>query len=166
MNEFVELIKSRRSIRGYEKRPISKEILSDIIDAARLAPSANNMQPWEFTVITEKATLTGIADLTSWGKFIKEAAAAIIVSGNSESPHIVEDCSAATENILLAARAYKVGSCWVAGYKRAYSEHIQKLLGMPKEQEVVSIIGLGYYYANPEPINKRPLEKVLHWEKY
>jgi nitroreductase len=166
MNEFLDILKTRRSIREYEKRPIAKEILSDIIDAARLAPSANNMQPWEFVVVTDKAKLSLIADATSWGKFIKEAAAAVIVSGNTEDPHIMEDCCAATENILLAAHSFKVGGCWVAGYKRAYSEQIKKILEMPKEQEIISVISLGYHYVNPEPVNKRELEKVLHWEKY
>ncbi|MEM0231444.1 MAG: nitroreductase family protein [Candidatus Woesearchaeota archaeon] len=166
MNEFVELIKSRRSIRGYLPKQIPKEILSDIIDAARMAPSANNIQPWEFIVITDKDKLAKIAELATWGKFIKDAAAAVIVCGEKENPHLLEDCSAATENILLAAKAYKIGSCWVAGYKRQYSEKIKELLKIPPEQEIVSIISLGYYYANPEPPNKRPLDKVLHWEKY
>ena len=166
INEFVEIIKSRRSIRGYLPKPIAKEILADIIDAARLAPSANNIQPWEFIVITNKETLSKIAELATWGKFIKDAAAAVVVCGERDNPHLLEDCSAATENILLAARAYKIGSCWVAGYRRPYSEKVRSLLNIPEDHEIVSIVSLGYYYANPEPSNKRPLEKVLHWERY
>ncbi|MCX6711092.1 MAG: nitroreductase family protein [Candidatus Woesearchaeota archaeon] len=166
MNNLLKLIKNRRSVRQYANKPIQKKILEEIIDAARLAPSAINMQPWEFVVITEKEMLNYIAENARYGKFIKDSAACVLVCGDKRNHHLVEDCSAATENILLAAKSFKIGSCWVAGYNKPYCKAIKTTLGIPEDIDIISIIPLGYYKKEVEPHGKRALEDVLHWEKY
>lgn len=163
--DAMDAIKQRRSVRDYEPRTISGEILEDIIDAARLAPSANNIQPWEFVVITKKEALKKIASLTDYGSFIANAAACIIVCCNN-TKYYLEDGSAATENALLAAKAHGVGSCWVAGDKKAYTENIKKFLDIPEDLKVVSIVSLGYAKEEPEPHQKRKLKDILHWERF
>jgi len=168
--DAIECIKTRRSIRTYTSQPVDKKIIEEIVDCARLAPTANNLQPWEFIVITEKATRERIADLTDYGKFISSAPVCIAVFCK-DTKYYLEDGSAATENILLAAHALGLGACWVAGDKKRYAEEIRKLLSVPSGYKLVSLISLGYSSSGKVPsyaysATKRPLREVLHWEKF
>jgi nitroreductase len=165
MNETIKAIKSRRSHRQYSDKPISNEMLSEIIDCARLAPTAVNIQPWEFVVVTDKAMLKKISDLATYGKFIKNAAACIIVLCK-ESDYYLEDGSAATENILVAAESLCIGSCWVAGNNKAYCKEIMQILDVPQGYKIASILSLGYYDKPINPPRKRALKDMLHWEKF
>ena len=162
--DAIEVLKTRRSVRAYRSEAVAKKILEDIIDCGRLAASANNLQPWEFVVVTEPAMLRKIAGLTDYGKFISQAATCVVVLCK-ETKYYLEDGSAATENILLAARAHGLGSCWVAGDKKPYASDICLLVGAPPDCNLVSLIPLGYPAEIPEK-PKRPLSEVLHWEKY
>jgi nitroreductase len=140
--DAIEVLKTRRSVRAYERKTVSKAIIEEIIDCGRLAASANNAQPWEFLVATDPDMLRRIAKATDY-----------------------EDGSAATENILLAARAHGLGSCWVAGDKKSYAGEICDLMGAPANCKLVSMIPIGYPAESPEP-PKRRVSDVLHWEKY
>jgi len=162
--DAVTALKTRHSVRAFEKRPIPKEILEDIVDCGRLAASAINIQPWEFVVVTSPEMLGRVAGATDHGKFIAQAAACIAVVTQS-TKYYLEDGSAATENMLVAARAHGVGTCWVAGDKKAYAPEVCRMLGAPEEYKLVSLIALGYPAENPQK-PKRPLSDVLHWEKY
>jgi nitroreductase len=163
--EALEALKGRRSVRVYEEKAVPKNTLEEIIDAARLAPSANNIQPWEFVVVTDKATRKKIADLTDYGKFIAQSGACVAVFCK-DVKHYLEDGSAATENILVAAHALGLGTCWVAGYKKAYAEPVRKLLGVPDGHNLVSLISLGFPSVKAEAHDKRGVQEVLHWEKF
>ncbi len=162
--EFIDIIKSRSSIKSYKNKKIERDILANIVDCARLAPSANNLQPWEFIVVTEKDKLKELSELIPHGKFINEAAACIVVC-SKDTKYYLEDCSAATENILLAAHSYGIGSCWIAVDKHDYEKDISKILKVPKENKIVSMVSLGYpsEEKNLRPI-KRGLKNILHWE--
>jgi nitroreductase len=163
--DAIEALKGRRSIRAYEDKPIPKEIVEEIIDTARLAPTSNNIQPWEFIVVTDNDVREKIADLTDYGKFIAQAGACVVVFSKNVK-HYLEDGSAATENILIAAHAFGLGTCWVAGYKKDYAEPIRQRLGVPDGYKLVALISLGYPAEAAEPHDKRSLSEVLHWEKY
>lgn len=165
MNEVIRVLKERRSIRKYLPKPISRDILEDIIDCGRLAPSAKNLQPWLFVVATEHDTKEKISQLATYGKFIADAAACVAVFCERDNEFKVEDGSAATENIIIAAKAYDIASCWVAGYRRPYSEDIRKALNVPEKYELISLVSLGY---SDEKVtrSKKPLDEVLRWEKY
>ena len=165
MNETIKTIKTRRSIRSYSEKPISKEILSELIDCARLAPSARNIQPWEFVIITEKEMLEKIATIAVNGSFIREASACILVICQ-DSKYYLEDGCAATENILLAAKSLGIGTCWVAGDKKPYCGDILNLVKAPSDYKLVSIISLGYTTEEINAHGKRKLKEVLHWEYY
>ncbi len=162
--DAIEVLKTRRSIRLYQNRPVPKEIIEDIIDCARLAPTANNQQPWEFVVVTDPEIRKQIADMTPYGKFIAVAPVCIVVFCMS-STFYVEDGAAATQNILLAAWAHGLGSCWVAGDKTEYAEGISKLLGAPEGYKAISFLAVGYPDEKPTR-EKRPLSAVLHWERF
>lgn len=163
--DALQAIKERRSVRKYLNREIPKNILEDLVDCGRLAATARNAQPWEFIVITDKQKLKQISDITSHGKFIANAAACIAVLGKKDATYFLEDGSAATQNILVAAKAHNLGSCWVAGYGKDYAENIKKILSVPEEYTLVSLISLGYPAENPNK-SKRSLEEVLHWEQF
>jgi nitroreductase len=161
----LDALRGRRSTRVYKDKPVPKALVEEIIDAARLAPSANNIQPWEFVVVTDKGARKKIADLTDYGKFIAQAGACVAVFCK-DVKHYLEDGSAATENILVAAHALGLGTCWVAGYKKGYAESVRELLGVPQGYDLVSLVSLGYPAVEAGPHDKRVLEDVLHWERF
>lgn len=164
MNHVLELLKERRSIRAYTSQPVAREVLEDIVDFGRLAATAMNDQPWEFVVVTDKATLSRLPELTGHAQFIASAAACILVICKPAG-HYLEDGSAASEHILLAAHAYGLGACWVAGEKEAYADSIRELVGAPVGCRVICLIPIGYPAESPT-VEKRSLQDVLHWERY
>lgn len=165
--DLIELIKKRRSVREFSDKPISREDLAKIVDAARYAPTARNVQPWEFLIVVEKEVLKKIAAITEHGKFIANGAACILVF-SQDTKYFLEDCSAATQNLMLAAAAQGIGSCWVAGDKKPYAGEFNLLLGVPGALKLVSIIALGYPNNDriPPEVKKRSLAELLHWEKF
>ena len=162
--DCIEALKTRRSIRVYEDKPVPKELLEEIVNCARLAPTAINIQPWEFIVVTDAETRKKIADITDYGKFIAQAPACIAVFCK-ETKYYLEDGCAATTNLLNAAHALGLGGCWVAGDKKPYCEQIRQLLGVPEGYLLVSLNSIGYPAEKPEK-GKRTLSEVLHWEKF
>ncbi|NSW75378.1 MAG: nitroreductase family protein [Candidatus Atribacteria bacterium] len=165
--DALEVLKTRRSVRRFRNLPVEKEKIEEIIDCARLAPSAINIQPWEFIVVTEEKKREEVARLTDYGKFIREAPVLIAVFCK-DTKYYLEDGCAATENILLAAWALGLGSCWVAGDKKPYAESVRKVLQVPEGYRLVSLVALGYPEMVPATgaALKRNLHEVLHWEKF
>lgn len=165
--DVSEIIKKRRSVRQYTGKPIPKDALLAMIEAARFAPTARNVQPWEFVVITDKNVLKEIADLAENGRFLAQAAACI-AAFCTDTKYYLEDGCAATENILLAATALGIGSCWVAGDKKPYCGQINKLLNAPEALKLVSMIALGYPESKEvfKIAEKKSLDKLVHWEKF
>lgn len=163
----MEVIKKRRSIREYKDKPIPEEALEKIVDAARFAPTARGVEPWEFIVVTKPETLKKIADLAENGRFVAQAKACIAVFCQ-DTKYYLEDGCAATQNILLAATSLGIGSCWVAGDKKPYCSQISSLLNVPTQFKLVSLIALGYPAADGafRISEKRALAEVLHWEKF
>ncbi len=157
-------LRTRRSIRQYDGRAIERETLEEIVDCARLAPTATNRQPWEFVVVTDGEALRRLADITDYGKHIASAAACIVVFCE-DFTFYVEDGSAATTNILHAAWARGIGSCWVSGDKRPYVDEVRDFLDAPESQRLVSLIPLGYPTETGEK-EKRPLDDVIHWDRF
>jgi nitroreductase len=162
--DAIEAIKTRRSVRMYENKPVDKAILETLVDCGRLAATARNGQVWEFVVVTEAATRKKIAEAAANGRFIADAAACIAVICK-DSDYYLEDGCAATQNILLAARALGLGSCWVAGDRKPYAGIVQALLSVPDGFKLVSLIAVGHATQLPTPA-KRALNEVVHWEKF
>ncbi|MFQ3548650.1 MAG: nitroreductase family protein [Armatimonadota bacterium] len=162
--DAIDCIKSRRSIRQYDKTPVEKKIIEDIVDCGRLAATALNLQPLIFIVVTEESTRKKLADICEYGKFIADAPCCIVIF-SEKTKYFLEDGSAATQNILLGAKAYGLGSCWVAGDKKPYADDIRKLLDVPDNYTLISSISIGYSNSDPKP-SKKPLSEVLMWEKF
>jgi len=115
-------------------------------------------------VVTEEESRRKIAQLTDFGRFIAEAPVCVAVFCR-DSKYYIEDGSAATMSILLAAHALGLAACWVAGDKKDYAEEVGSLLGAPDGVKLVALIPIGYSDKAPRP-RKRSLEEVLHWEKF
>jgi len=162
--DAIEALKTRRSIRAYTAEAVALNVIEEMVDCARLAATARNDQPWEFVVVTEREALGRIAGLADYGKFIADAAACVVVLCK-DTKYYLEDGSAASQNMLLAATAHGLGACWVAGDKKPYAETIRKLVGAPEGYKVVSLVPFGYPAESPKT-RKRPLAEVLHWEKF
>jgi nitroreductase len=159
--DALEAIRTRRSIRKYKPDAVSKEVLKTLVDAGRLAPTARNEQPWEFVVVTEAERRKRLAALATHGKFIADAPACIVVLCKP-SDYYLEDGSAATTQIMLAATALGLGTCWVAGDKKDYAPAVVKAVGAPPKYKLVSLISVGYAAETPAPA-KRSVTDVLHW---
>jgi nitroreductase len=163
--DALTTIATRHSTRSYGARPVPKEVLEQIVDAGRRAATARNEQPWEFIVVTQPGTRRRIAELADYGRFIAQAPACVAVFCK-DTKYYLEDGSAATQNMLLAATALGVQSCWVAGDKKPYCGAIANLLGVPAGYKLVSLVALGYAEKPGGPTPKRELGEVLHWEKF
>ena len=144
MNVGTTIIKCRHSVRSFKPAPVEDHIIRDILECARHSPTAMNLQPWLFGVIREKALLKKIAELTDHGKFIADAVLCFAVFGERDAKYYLEDCCAATENIILGLQAYGVGSCWVAGDKKPYAEAVRNFLNVPEKYTLVSLVPAGY----------------------
>jgi len=163
--EFFEVIKNRKSIREYSDREVEKGLIEKIVDAGRLAATARNEQPWEFVVTRDKKTLKKICDMCPNGPFIKDVSHLIAVFSR-DTKYYIEDCSAATENMLLAIEALGLGGCWIAGDKKDYAEDIRKIFNAPDGYKLVSMITVGYPKKEEKPHAKKSLKEILRWEKY
>jgi len=155
----------RRSVRAFAKKPIAPNLIEKLIDAARLAPTARNVQPWDFVAVTKKETLTQLGALADNGKFIADCACCIAIFCQ-DTKYYLEDGCAATVNILIAATDSGLGGCWVAGDKKHYCDKMKELLGAPQDSKLVSLIALGYPQAEATMPAKRPVKELLHWEKF
>jgi nitroreductase len=165
IDDALKIFAERHSTRSFQSKPVPRETLEIIVDAGRLAATARNEQPWEFVVVTEAGRRRQIADTTEYGKFIAQAPACIAVFCR-QTKYYLEDGSAATQNILVAAAALGVQSCWVAGDKKVYTADISRMLNVTDGYNLVSLIALGYESSPAPRVPKRKLEEVLHWEKF
>lgn len=163
--DVFEAIKRRASVRRYSDKKVARELLEKLIDAGRRAPSGRNVQPWEFIVITDQTTREELASITNYGSFIADAPACIAVYCR-DSKYYLEDGSAAIQNILLAATALGLGTCWVAGDKKPYVNEISEILSVPHGYKLVALVAVGYPSGDVPVKEKRPLKEVLHWEKF
>ncbi len=158
----LEAIRKRRSVRKYTGEPIPREDLKKIVDAGRLAATGNNRQPWDFIVVTDREMIERLKVAAEW---MEKAAAIIAVVMDPSSRWWVEDGSAAVENMLIASTALGYGSCWLEGYTLPREEEFKELLSVPKVKRLLTLIPIGVPVEWPTR-KKKPLEEVLHWERY
>ena len=170
----VENIMTRTSIRAYTNQPISTDTIEILLKAGMAAPTAMNRQPWHFVAINDKAKLAELAgENPRGGRMLKEAPLAIVVCGDMTKTREgkarefwVQDCSAATENILLAAHALGLGAVWTAGYPAEdRTAPVSEALGLPENVKPLCIIPIGVPAEDPSPKNKWKPENI-HWEKW
>ncbi|MDD4858418.1 MAG: nitroreductase family protein [Candidatus Krumholzibacteria bacterium] len=163
-----EAIFARRSIRAYTGEPVSGEEITKLLKAAMAAPSGKNLKPWHFVVVRDRTTLGKLADVHPYGKMLAGAAAAIAVCGDSAiSPDLwVQDCAAATENILIAVASLGLGAVWLGCHPREDRvSAIKAVLGIPEHIGVLSLISIGRPGEKKEPRTQYDGKRV-HDEKW
>lgn len=168
--EVQEALLNRRSIRKYKDQKLSKENLDKILKAAMYSPSAMNLQAWQFIVIDDRQMLVETIKSIPYAEMLRQSAAAIIVCGDSSveknESWLLQNCSAAIQNILLSAHGLGIGSCWIAihGMDDVY-KNIKAQFKLPENIVPVSLISLGYPDEFVEA-EERFKEEKIHFNKW
>lgn len=165
INLGLTIIKGRRSIRKYKDTPVEEHIIMSTLEAARLAPTARNVQPWLIGVVRDKERLAKLGEMADTGSFIKDAAVCFAVFTKKDHKYFIEDGSAATMQIIMALQSFGVGTCWVAGDKKPYAEDVRKLLNVPESYTLISLIPAGYPAEVTVP-SKKELDEIYFMEEY
>jgi nitroreductase len=165
--EVQETLLNRRSIRKYKDQQISQENLDKILKAATYAPSAMNLQAWQFILIDDKNVLIETINSIPYAEMLKKSAAAILVCGDSavekNESWLLQNCSAAIQNILLSAHGLGIGSCWIAihGMDDVY-KNIKSQFKLPENIVPVSLISLGYPDETVTTEERYKQDKIHH----
>ena len=162
--ELFEAIFTRRSIREYTLQAVPDELVHELLAAAMQAPSAGNQQPWHFIIVSERKQLDALADVLPFGKMLKTAPLAIAVCGDVEHARYrdywVQDCSAATMNLLLAAHALGLGAVWLSCTEKT-AETFQKKYGLPQYIKQALHIAVGWTAVGSVKSLRMPLSEMM-----
>jgi nitroreductase len=172
--DVSEAIKTRRSIRAFTDQQVADKEVEKLIEAARWAPSAGNIQPWEFIIVRDPKIKHGLCEAALNQVFIEEAAVVIVVCADpvrsskgygsrGTNLYCLQDTAAATQNILLTAQALGLASCWVGAFNE---EEAKKVLRVPDELRPIAIIPVGYSAEKPQTRRRRSLEEITHHETF
>lgn len=172
MNPQLQFLFARRSVRAYRQQAVSDDLVRDLLEAAMAAPSAVAKDPWEFLVVRQRKTLSEIAAGLPNGGMLREAALGIVVCGDLGRAHdrqlsyLLQDCSAAIENLLLAASALGLGACWLGVHPREDRvQHLRRLLRIPDPVLPIAAIAIGWPAESP-PSRTRYREAAVHRESW
>jgi nitroreductase len=171
---MFEAIRKRRSIRAYTKEDVSEEEVEELIDAARWAPSAGNIQPWEFIIVRNAETKRKLSAAALNQTSIEEAPVVIVVCANQKRSawgygqrgsalYCLQDTAAATQNLLLAACALGLGACWIGAFQE---EEARRILDVPEGVRPIAIIPVGHPAEKPTAPSRRNLSEIVHYEKF
>ncbi|MBN2518637.1 MAG: nitroreductase family protein [Candidatus Altiarchaeota archaeon] len=165
--EALECIKTRRSVRRYQNREVPEELIKIILEVAMSAPSAGNEQAWQFVVITDKKVLSEVSVVSPYAPMARDAGAGILVCGDTNLEKYegfwVQDCSAATQNLLLAAHALGLGAVWTGVYPMEDRvEGFKKLLKIPKDVIPFAFVPIGYPAQKPKADGRFKEDRVHH----
>lgn len=168
--DVMEAVKNRRSIRKYTSQQVEDEKLKRVLEAARLAPSACNMQPWKFIVVTNEETRSLLVQATDEQWFVREAPVILVACGSNLSSVMLNgfhryiiDVSIAFSYITLEAQELGLGTCWLGGFKEP---RVREILGIPDDMRVVAMTPLGYPGEFPKQRDRKSLKEIVCFEKY
>ena len=180
-NSFLQLVQARRSVRKFKNKPIERDKIVTCIEAARLAPSAENVQPWRFIVLDEPETIAQFSERAFSGiyRFTRWASRAPIIVAICAEPDVLAnrlgkqiqgthyyliDIGIAGEHLVLQAQEFGIGSCWIGWFD---AKKAKKYLEIPGNWKVVQLLTLGYPQENlPPQRSKKPLKEILYFNRY
>lgn len=165
--DAMEAILTRRSVRKYNKKPLSDQVLKELLEAAMSAPSAGNDQPWHFITIDDPQILSKVPTFHNHAKMLKDASIAILVCGDMQldkhNGMWTQACSAATENILIAVRAKGLGAVWLGIYPREERiKGMRQLTDLPDHVIPFSLISIGYPAKKQGRVNRYDPSRIHH----
>ncbi len=169
-----DIIRDRKSIRAFTAQEISDAEAETLVESACLAPSAGNLQPWEFVVVREPGVKRRLVSAAHGQSFISKAPVVFVVCavpGRSASGYgsrgrglyCLQDTAAAIQNLLLTAIANGLGSCWIGAFDEGRTA---EALGLPEGVRPVAIVPVGYPAESPRHRPRRPVKQVTHWDKW
>lgn len=172
--DVIEAIKTRRSVRAFTKQPVSDKKIKELIEAAILAPSAGNLQPWEFIVVRDSEVKHGLSKAALNQTFIEEAPVVIVVCANPSRSakryssrginlYCLQDTAAATQNLLLAANSMGLATCWVGAFNE---EKAKEVLQVPEGLRPIAIVPVGHAKEKPRVPSRRPLNEIIHRDTF
>ncbi len=172
--DILEIIKGRRSIRNFKTEDLPEQIVENLVEAARWAPSAGNIQPWKFIIVRKPETKKKLVKAALEQAFVEEVPVVIIVCADENRSsqgygsrgrtlYCIQDTAAAIQNIHLAAYALGLGTCWIGAFDE---EEARKILKIPQGIRPVAIIPVGYPAESPQPRKRRPLDEIVHYETF
>jgi nitroreductase len=172
MNPKLNHLFARRSVRAYRQQEVSDDLVRDLLESAMAAPSAVAKDPWEFVVVRNRAMLAKIAAGLPNGAMLADAPLGIVVCGDLQRAHdrqlsyLLQDCSAAIENLLLAVSSLGLGACWLGVHPREERvKHIRQLLHVPDLVIPVAVIAIGWPAESPPP-RTRYRDDAVHRETW
>ncbi|HPC95573.1 MAG TPA: nitroreductase family protein [Sedimentisphaerales bacterium] len=167
--DVSEAIRRRYSCRSYADKPIEKKQLDMILEAARHAPSAKNLQDWRFVVVTDKATKRKLAVAANGQTFIENAGAIIVAC--TVSDHVMRcgqaigpiDVAIAIEHMCLQATELGLGTCWIGSF---YPDKVRPIVEIPQQVQIIELLALGHPADSPKEHRREPIESIVCFEKW
>lgn len=170
--DLMDAIKTRRSIRRYKDTPLPENLLKEVLNAARFAPSADNAQPWRMIVVMDEQLKLKLAAAAYGQKFIAQAPTVIVVCGIPDeafptiggymNAHVI-DVAIAVDHLTLAAQSHGLGTCWIGWFKE---EKVREVLGIPEDVRVIAMTPLGYPDESPERTPRKNFEDLVMYDRY
>ncbi len=171
--ELRKALRTRRSVRLFRSAPIPDGVLRDLLELANWAPSAGNLQSRDFVVVRDETARHALASAALDQEYVAQAPVDVVVCANlrrvskygerGRQLYAVQDAAAATQNLLLAAHDAGLGGVWVGAFDE---EAVRNLLGLPDYVRPVAIVPLGHPAGEPEPSDRLPLDRVVHWDRW
>lgn len=166
----IQVIRDRRSVRSYVNKPVERDKIERLLEAARLAPSASNRQEWRFVVVTDPKRRRALAEAAVHQEFVGTAPVVIAACAEHDG-HVMTcgqlcypiDVAIAVDHMTLQAVAEGLGTCWIGAF---HEERVKAILGIPDEIRIVELLTVGYAAGPPAPLSRLPLEKLVHWETW
>jgi len=168
--DFLELVKSRYSVRSYQSRPVEQEKLDRVLEAARLAPTGSNEQPWKFVVVRDAEIRRQLVPACYGQRLIGEAP--VVIAGVGLTPDRVMHCdipgdpvdlSIVMGHVTLAAAAEGLGTCWIGAF---HQDKVREVLGIPDRAKVVEVMALGYPADSLRPKHRKPIEELVCYDRW
>jgi len=167
--DVSEAIRSRYSCRHYQDKPLEQDHLTTVLEAARQAPSAKNLQDWRFVVVTDKPTKKRLAVAANNQTFLEEAGAIVVAC--TVSDHVMRcgqavgpiDIAIALEHMCLQATELGLATCWIGSF---YADKVKAIVGIPDHVVVIELLALGYPADPPKEHRREPLDRIVSFEKW
>ena len=168
--DVMEAIRKRRSIRAYQDRPVEEDKLRSVLEAARLAPSAKNMQEWRYVVVRDPDLRAKMADAANGQRFVAEAPVVLVACAKTDG-HTMPcgeraypiDVAISLDHVSLCAVEKGLGTCWVGAFDQAA---VKKLLGIPDDIRVVELMPLGYPASEPAARPRLGLDEIIMYDRW
>lgn len=161
--DVMRAIMSRCSVRRYEREELPRKVLVELLEAARLAPSGMNRQPWELVVVTDQERKRALVPICNNQRFIEDCSAFIAGVDDPGQKWERVDLAIALDHLSLAATERGLGTCWIGAFDR---DRLAEFLSVPSGRKVTVCMTVGYPAESPRPRPRRGLDELVHWEHY